>query len=66
MVFYECGMKLTLDPHECIIYLTIFKIPGIVFAPVEGRALQDPLPPSLVNTPFLQMGFGVGVWVILI
>ena len=36
-----------------------------IYASVGGRALPVMLPPSVVNTPFLQMVYGVGLWVLL-
>ena len=66
LVFYGRGMQCDLAPHHCTLYLAIFNILWGTYAPVGGQALPGPVPPSVVNTPFIQMGYGVGVRELLV
>ena len=49
----------------CTLFSHFLCLVGI-YEPVGGWALPGPLPTLMVNTPFFQMGYGVGVWVLLV
>ena len=66
LVFYGCDIQWSLAPHYCTLSLAIFYVLWGIYLPDWERTLLGPFPPSVVNTPFLKMGYGVGVLVLLV
>ena len=65
LVFSGIGTQWALYPYNCTLSYHFYVWWGIC-APVKGWALSVPLPPLVMNTPFLHMWCGLGVWVFFI
>ena len=53
------------SPTSLYTFFRRFYVLWGIYETFQGRILTGLLPPLVVSTPFIQMGYGLGVWVFL-